>query len=138
MPERLAGLSEERQEELVLDFVREMVAATLNTPLDETVPTELGLFEMGMDSLMAMELKRRLEAGVGRALPATLTFNHPNVAALTRFLLNLLVAKAASRPANPTPSARDSLREATSVVDLDELSDSEVERRLLARLERLG
>ena len=41
---------------------------------------------MGMDSLMSVELGRRLERGVGRKLPSTLTFNYPNIGELAAFL----------------------------------------------------
>ena len=44
------------------------------------------LLELGMDSLMSVELRKRLESGVGRALPSTLTFNYPNVAALAGYI----------------------------------------------------
>jgi amino acid adenylation domain-containing protein len=45
-----------------------------------------GFFEMGMDSLLALEFRRRLETALGAALPATLFFDHPNINALTRHL----------------------------------------------------
>ena len=45
-----------------------------------------GLFDLGMDSLMSVELKSRLEAATGCALPTTLTFKYPTVVALTDFL----------------------------------------------------
>ena len=45
-----------------------------------------GLFDLGMDSLMSVELKSRLEATVGQPLPTTLTFKYPTVAVLTDFL----------------------------------------------------
>lgn len=35
-----------------------------------------------MDSLMSVELRRRLEHGIGQVLPSTLTFNYPNIDAL--------------------------------------------------------
>ena len=54
--------------------------------------TNTGLFDLGMDSLMAVELKRRLERGVGQPLPSTLTFNYPNVGALAGFLETVLQA----------------------------------------------
>lgn len=44
------------------------------------------LFEMGMDSLMAVELKNRLERNLGHALPATVIFNYPTIEALARYL----------------------------------------------------
>jgi acyl carrier protein len=98
------------------------------------VPLTTGLFDLGMDSLMAVELKRRLERGVGQALPSTLTFNYPNVGALAGFLDSVLhtVAPAAAAPEAavvPVPTADDRA--------LDELSDDELEQRLLARLEQM-
>ena len=47
-----------------------------------------GFFEMGMDSLMAIELKKQLDAGLGYALPVTLAFKHPSIEAITSYLLN--------------------------------------------------
>ena len=67
---------------MLMEFVSGEVAAVLGLDASQPVPLEKGLFELGMDSLMSVELKRRLERGAGRALPSTLTFNYPNVAAL--------------------------------------------------------
>ena len=41
-----------------------------------------GFFDLGMNSLTALELRRGLEAALGRTVPATLVFDHPNVEAL--------------------------------------------------------
>ena len=42
---------------------------------------------MGLDSLMAIELRNRLTSLLGRPLSATLTFNYPTVEALAAFLV---------------------------------------------------
>ena len=44
------------------------------------------LMEAGMDSLGAVELRTALGAKFGIELPATITFDHPSVAALSGFL----------------------------------------------------
>ena len=41
---------------------------------------------MGLSSLMAMELRNRLEAALGRPLSATLAWNYPTIEALVAHL----------------------------------------------------
>jgi acyl transferase domain-containing protein/NADP-dependent 3-hydroxy acid dehydrogenase YdfG/acyl carrier protein len=131
--ERLAQAPATQRRELLTDFVRAEAAAVLGTGSETEVAPDVGLFEMGMDSLMSVELRRRLERGAARKLPSTLTFNYPNVGALAGFLERELapslaqgagVAAAAAQPATTVPPTDN----------LDELSDEELEKRLLARL----
>jgi acyl transferase domain-containing protein len=75
---------------LLRDYLREQVAATLRLPSPQGVRPDRGLFEMGIDSLMALELKARCEADLERALRPTLVFDHPSVEALTDALAALL------------------------------------------------
>ncbi len=70
---------------LLEEFVRGEVAAVLGAN-DDAIALDQDLFAMGMDSLMSLELKRRLEAGIERSLPSGVTFNHPTIGALARFL----------------------------------------------------
>jgi hypothetical protein len=86
-----------------------------------------------MDSLMSVELRRRLEQGAGCPLPSTLTFNYPTVTALARFIdRQLKTSLSAVEDPAPAPVAMPPIEEA----DLDSLSDVELEARLLARLEQ--
>jgi myxalamid-type polyketide synthase MxaE and MxaD len=50
---------------------------------------------MGLSSLLAMELRNRLEAALQRPLSATLAWNHPTVAALAAHLAQDTAAPAA-------------------------------------------
>ena len=49
-----------------------------------------GFFQMGMDSLMSVELRKKLEVLTGRSLPAMLTFKYPTPAAIVEFLDTVL------------------------------------------------
>ncbi len=74
------------REALLTDEVRGLTAAVLD--LDPVaIDATTGFFDLGMDSLMAVELRRRLERAVGAALPATLAMDHPNAEAVAAFLL---------------------------------------------------
>jgi phthiocerol/phenolphthiocerol synthesis type-I polyketide synthase B len=86
---------------------------------------------MGLDSLMAIELRNRLEALLGRSLSATLAWNYPTVEALATFLSGDSVAAQASVPQDPAPAAElDSLD--VSLEEITELSDEDVARQLRA------
>ncbi|MFJ4922357.1 SDR family NAD(P)-dependent oxidoreductase [Streptomyces sp. NPDC088725] len=82
-PERLAEISA-----LVLAGVASVLHAEDPEQLDLTTPF-LGL---GLDSLMAMELRSGLEAALRVPLPATLTFDHPSPQHVAEFLDARLVA----------------------------------------------
>jgi acyl carrier protein len=84
---RLAHAPAHERREVVAAFVRAEVAKVLSLAASQPIDDQQGLFEMGMDSLMSVELKGCLEGGVGHALPSTLTFNYPTIAALTDYLL---------------------------------------------------
>jgi NAD(P)-dependent dehydrogenase (short-subunit alcohol dehydrogenase family) len=128
--DRLAKARPEARHDLIVDAVKAEIAAVLGLGASDTVSPEIGLFEMGMDSLMSVELKQRLERLVQRSLPSTLTFNYPNVVALAGFLSRELNGSEAA-PVRMTPA----LPQDDS--DLDDLDDAELEARLAARLETI-
>ena len=66
---------------LVQDEVRSVLG------LAERPPASVGFFDLGMDSLMAVELRSRLERLVGLGLPATLAMDYPNAGDLAAYLL---------------------------------------------------
>jgi len=131
---RLAAAPTARRD-VLLDFVQTEAAAVLGTSPASAVPVTTGLFDLGMDSLMAVELKRRLERGVGRGLPSTLTFNYPNVAALAAYLDSQTALVQTPEPVVGAPLTVPS-RPEFAEGDLDSLTDDELEARLLARLEQ--
>src|SRR5204862_279104 len=95
---RPAGLSARERGRLLLERVRSIAATVLSASLDSIAP-ERPLQELGLDSLMAVELRNRLAAASGLRLPATLLFDHPTPAALARLLLDQLAPAAASNGA---------------------------------------
>ena len=83
----LTGVTGDARQEVVVDFLRTEVARALGIGEPQAVDVEQGLFEMGMDSLMSVELKGRIETAVGSNLPSTLTFNYPNIVALAGYVV---------------------------------------------------
>ncbi len=72
--------------EVLLGFIQAQAAKVLGLASPHELAPERGFFEMGMDSLTSVELRRRLETSFAEQLPSTLTFNYPNVAALTNYV----------------------------------------------------
>ncbi|MBQ1076830.1 SDR family NAD(P)-dependent oxidoreductase, partial [Micromonospora sp. C31] len=62
------------------------------------VDPEHVLRQLGLDSLMAVELRRRLSAAADLSLPATLAFDYPTPAAVAGFLLDRLDLDRADEP----------------------------------------
>ncbi|MFN8008640.1 MAG: beta-ketoacyl synthase N-terminal-like domain-containing protein [Terriglobia bacterium] len=117
--------------------VRAEVAKVLGLGDPDSIDAERGLFEMGMDSLMSVELKSRLERCVGKPLPSTLTFNYPNVEALTHFIaVNILELSGSSSGSavERENSTTGSKQEASAS---SELSEEELEVLLLKKLEQV-
>ncbi|HRI68142.1 MAG TPA: SDR family NAD(P)-dependent oxidoreductase, partial [Polyangium sp.] len=94
--QRLAGLSESERREVVLDLVRREIAAVIGLAGADAVPAERPLQELGLDSLMAVELRNRLAARAETTLPATLAFDYPTPQAIAGLLLRKAFANVAT------------------------------------------
>ncbi|THA26353.1 SDR family NAD(P)-dependent oxidoreductase [Streptomyces sp. RKND-216] len=94
-PEEIAALRREvralapaARHSAVLEAVRTEAAAALGHPSIEPVQPDAPLSDLGFDSLLALDLRGRLIALTGLALPATLAFDHPTAEALAGHLLD--------------------------------------------------
>jgi len=89
---------------LLEGVVKEAVGSVLRIAPARLDPRK-ALGSMGLNSLMAMELRNRLEAATGRSLSATLAWNYPTVEALAAHLAGGETAAAPAAPAASAPQA---------------------------------
>ena len=80
--EQLETAKPEKKREILYQHVIAEVAKVLGLAPDEPLPLETGLFELGLDSLTAVELRNRLQNSFGTVLPMTLIFNYPTLKAM--------------------------------------------------------
>lgn len=109
---------------VLLQAIRQEVAVVLRLPLAR-VPQDRPLRALGMDSLMALELRQRLERHTGLALSPSLAWNHPTVQALADHLGQRLSLDA-DEP-GPAPAGDEVEALAAALAGLDD----EALRRLL-------
>ncbi|HET7695301.1 MAG TPA: SDR family NAD(P)-dependent oxidoreductase [Vicinamibacterales bacterium] len=131
--DELAGVEPERQPDVILAHVRAAAAGVLGLAARQLDP-QRGFFELGMDSLLSVELRRRLEAGTGLSLPGTLTFKYPTVAAVAEFLGGELIARP---PAVAVPAAGAAAQTPAASVDPDELTEDDLAALLASKLAQI-
>ena len=123
-----------------MEFVAAQVAAVLRVARAEALDPRQPLMDLGLDSLMAVELRSRLALGLGlgAALPATLVFEHPSIEAIAGLLVRM-VTEANGAPVTAravTPSER-AAAVSEAAARIAELSEDEVEALLVKKLESL-
>ncbi|XXS68128.1 SDR family NAD(P)-dependent oxidoreductase [Sorangium sp. So ce131] len=136
LKQRLAALPATERDKTLLEFVRNQVAPVLGLSHPEALDPARPLQELGLDSLMAVELRNRLGAATDLRLPSTLLFDHPTASALVRILRTKLAVDA---PAE-SPTVFGELNKLESLLlhgDHDERTRQAAAARLQALLAKL-
>lgn len=119
---------------LLTEIVRRRVMEVMRLEASRVPDADRGLIDLGLDSLMAVQLRNRLsqDLGLSGRLPSTLVFEHPTCSAIAAFLdKQLFAAPAAATPVGEATAG------APKRVDLGELTEQEAEALLLERLDLL-
>jgi acyl carrier protein/phospholipid N-methyltransferase len=121
--------------DFVLQTVIEEIAHVLRLGPDAMQKRRSRLMDLGLDSLMAVELRNKLSTRLGIAdLPSTLIFDYPTPDAIAEYVLHRMEQK------NPTPGAAGptllsgSKEKVFTAAEVDSLSDEAVANLLRSRL----
>ena len=120
---------------VIAAFVDAQAKLVLGLPAASAIPARQPLNEIGLDSLMAVELRNAIGGALGAPQPATLLFDHPTSASLVDHLV--AVVEASAGPSAPAPDdgrAAPGPVATTDLAMLADLSDDEAEAMLLAEL----
>jgi acyl carrier protein len=116
---------------LLREHVRAEVVRVLGLEHDRPIDDRQKFFDLGMDSLMAVELKGRLESSLALALPASLPFDYPTPGSLARYLADELRHDGeATAPEGSAPAP-------AGAAGLEGLSEAELDSIVKAELEKL-
>lgn len=135
--ERLRRTPAEERHELLLKLVQTEVAGVMGLSPQDAIDARRPFKDLGFDSLMAIELRKRLVDTTGLALPAGLVFNHPTIATLADHLLERLTDRGAALPG----SALHELEQFELALDGSSMEEDErvaVQKRLQALIATLS
>ncbi len=120
----LLALPERARPALACDQVRALIATVLGHAGTGAVRDDVGFFDLGLDSIMAIDLERDASAAFGVEVRVADVFDHPTVSELADYILDLVqdapppadspapvtaasdAAPAATEPALPAPLPR--------------------------------
>jgi acyl carrier protein len=128
---RLKDTGGVKQKAALLAQVEDELRRILDLNPNRVLDKHRGFFDMGMDSLMSIEFKKRLENSFGCSLPPALTFTYPNITVLVDYLADEVLRLEAQ-----SSEVRPPLQSTRTVPD--ELPDEDVEASLLKALEKAG
>ncbi|TXC66097.1 SDR family NAD(P)-dependent oxidoreductase [Piscinibacter aquaticus] len=134
---RIGEAPQARRRPMLLALVRERALRALGMDPGRAVDPRTPLGDLGLDSLLAVELRNTLGSALGQSLPATLLFDYPTIDALTDHLLAELFVAPPDAADEPAPAIAPAAKAGHALVgSIEELSDDEVERLLAARAGR--
>jgi acyl carrier protein len=129
--EEWSELPKARRLHRVQEFVEERAARALGLAPGKQIDSRCPLQEMGLDSLMSVELRNALASALGRSLSATLLFDYPTVECLTRHLAKDILKLDVAERAAPSNTV---VPDETDLKELEKMSESEAESLLMAEL----
>ena len=138
--ERIAEALPHDRVRAISELVRIRVMRLLRRNADQPPLDHDRLLDLGLDSLMAVQLRNTLaqDLGLAEALPATLVFDHPTINALAAYLGTASAPSedtAEDSPPSQTPRA-DTPADAGRAQEIEAMSEEEVEALLLERLKQ--
>lgn len=127
--DRLAHAPAGTRRNLLVSYLSQQVARVLGRDISQELDPRQPLTDMGLDSLMAVELRNLIGSGMGLAasLPATIVYDYPSIQEMAGYLESQL-------PFDSQPAARASVNDFDALNSIEELSDEEVDRLFAARV----
>jgi natural product biosynthesis luciferase-like monooxygenase protein len=125
----LRALPKAERVDALMTFLSDLITKALKLEGSEHLPPRQGLFELGLDSIVALQLKSQLELSLGQSFRATLFFTHPTIESLAEYLLSEL--RISETMTQPGAAATLEIQEAGShptadSSSIDSLSEEEI------------
>ncbi len=124
------------------DHVSQQAIRMLRVGPSQSLAPQLSLLELGLDSLMAVELGNALSEMLGCPLPSTLVFDYPTVDQLTAYIARDVFkwtpAETSVEPTAPPPAIVSPEDRAAIETEVADLSEDELRHFIERELEKWG
>jgi acyl transferase domain-containing protein/NAD(P)-dependent dehydrogenase (short-subunit alcohol dehydrogenase family)/acyl carrier protein len=136
--ERLGRLPSGERREFLAEEIERQAGAVLGIASGKRIERHQSLHDVGLDSLMAVELRNTLCQRLNCTLTPTVLFDYPTIETLVNYLADqVLDMEMGGREPSGMPEAKkDGLEE--DIAHLKEISDAEAEALLEEELKRLA
>ena len=128
--EKLKTAPESERESILHQYAQQQVVKTLGLDPSKPFDTQRMLADIGMDSLMAVELKNKIDGDFGMNIPVAYFLEKATVAGLAKMLLEQYSNE------NHAPASEDGSQNGNSHVSTT--MDSETAKNLLSNLDQLS
>jgi len=118
--ERLKQASVGARRELLIEHLRGLFAQALRLKIEKVDPT-VALGDLGLTSLISLEIRNQLEQSLGLSLSVTLLFTYATIQALADHLMGKLFPDTAAPSAPPVPQADAAIAEQVERMSPSEL-----------------
>ncbi len=122
--------------DLVCDHIRRQVIKILRLDMTQPVDFQRGLTEIGMDSLMAVELRNLLQTDFKGPIPTSVMFECPTIRELSDYIVDGFFSGGAVEEPSHQPGKEEEQPHHDKA--LMEMSEDEAEASLIAELNRRG
>ena len=138
LSKQLAGTIPNKRISALLSHVRQKAAEVLNVQNSHTIDLDQPLQSLGLDSLMAVELRNKLGQSAERTLPATLLFEYPTITALTDYLAREVFMLNGTDSENVVEAQQKQEPAPVDIAALDDLSEDELAALLRNKLGQIN
>ncbi len=132
-----------KRRSLLVAYVRAQLAKAVGLESGDTITPEQRFLDLGIDSLIAIELRNRLQEDLGSPLAQTVIFDYPTLGGLVSYLETLVVGGEPVEPESKRKPA-DSVRAVDRselddfLKDIGDLTETEIKNRLTQRRQPLS
>jgi acyl carrier protein len=126
---KIESAAPEERESVIARAVRDVVGSVLRVKPD-SLRDDQPLTDLGLDSLMGVEIENSLEAAIGVALPPTSLMRARTIGQIATLIAGHMGGATTAAPATPGPAPAPAAATTSDEIDLEALSDEDIDRLL--------